>query len=53
MHGNMADTRTFDSNFVAYQDFEQLAKTASKFIAAVEWKFTAGRVTEFIYSADQ
>ena len=32
-------------NFESYQDFEQLAKTASKFTAAVEWKFTASRVT--------
>ena len=32
-------------NFESYQDFKQLAKTASKFTAAVEWKFTAGRVT--------
>ena len=40
-------------NFESYQDFEQLAKTASKFTAAVEWKFTASRVTGCTYPADQ
>ena len=40
-------------NFESYQDFEQLAKTASKFTAAVECKFTASRVTGFKYSAGQ
>ena len=40
-------------NFESYQDFEQLAKTASKFTAAVEWKFTAARVTESTMPEDQ
>ena len=40
-------------NFESYQDFEQLAKTASKFTAAVEWKFRAGRVTGSRYPVHQ
>ena len=40
-------------NFESYQDFEQLAKTASKFTAAVEWKFTAARVTGSTMGEDQ